>query len=46
MEMTADRGRGYNSSEKNKKPNQDISGTSYRFNLYSSKKGKLPSRKY
>lgn len=25
MEMTADRGRGYNSSEKNKKPNQDIS---------------------
>ncbi|MBR3002758.1 MAG: DNA-directed RNA polymerase subunit alpha [Clostridia bacterium] len=24
MEMTADRGRGYNSSEKNKKPNQDI----------------------
>ncbi len=25
MELTADRGRGYNSSEKNKKPNQDIS---------------------
>mgnify|MGYP001623019286 FL=1 len=25
MEMTADRGRGYNSSDKNKKPNQDIS---------------------
>ena len=25
IEMTADRGRGYNSSEKNKKPNQDIS---------------------
>ena len=25
MEMTADRGRGYNSAEKNKKPNQDIS---------------------
>ena len=25
MEMTADRGRGYNSSEQNKKPNQDIS---------------------
>ena len=25
MEMTADKGRGYNSSEKNKKPNQDIS---------------------
>ena len=25
MEMTADRGRGYNSSEKNKNPNQDIS---------------------
>ena len=25
MEMTADRGRGYNSSEKNKKPKQDIS---------------------
>ena len=25
MEMTADRGRGYNSSEKNKKPNRDIS---------------------
>ena len=25
MEMTADRGSGYNSSEKNKKPNQDIS---------------------
>ena len=25
MDMTADRGRGYNSSEKNKKPNQDIS---------------------
>ena len=25
MEMTANRGRGYNSSEKNKKPNQDIS---------------------
>ena len=25
MEMTADRGRGYNSSEKNKRPNQDIS---------------------
>ena len=25
MEMTADRGRGYNSSYKNKKPNQDIS---------------------
>ena len=25
MEMIADRGRGYNSSEKNKKPNQDIS---------------------
>ncbi len=25
LEMTADRGRGYNSSEKNKKPNQDIS---------------------
>ena len=25
MEMTADRGRGYNSSEKNNKPNQDIS---------------------
>ena len=25
MEMTADMGRGYNSSEKNKKPNQDIS---------------------
>ena len=25
MEMTADRGGGYNSSEKNKKPNQDIS---------------------
>ena len=25
MEMTADRGRGYNSSEKNKEPNQDIS---------------------
>ncbi len=25
VEMTADRGRGYNSSEKNKKPNQDIS---------------------
>ena len=23
--MTADRGRGYNSSDKNKKPNQDIS---------------------
>ena len=25
MELTADRGRGYNSSEQNKKPNQDIS---------------------
>ncbi len=25
MEMTADKGRGYNSAEKNKKPNQDIS---------------------
>ena len=25
MEMTADRGRGYNSAEKNKQPNQDIS---------------------
>ena len=25
MEMTSDRGRGYNSAEKNKKPNQDIS---------------------
>ena len=25
MEMTADKGRGYNSSEQNKKPNQDIS---------------------
>lgn len=25
LEMTADKGRGYNSSEKNKKPNQDIS---------------------
>ena len=25
IEMTADKGRGYNSSEKNKKPNQDIS---------------------
>ena len=25
MELTADRGRGYNSSEKNKRPNQDIS---------------------
>ncbi len=25
MEMTADKGRGYNSSDKNKKPNQDIS---------------------
>lgn len=25
MEMTVDRGRGYNSSDKNKKPNQDIS---------------------
>ncbi len=25
IEMTADRGRGYNSAEKNKKPNQDIS---------------------
>ncbi len=25
MEMTADRGRGYNSADKNKKPNQDIS---------------------
>jgi len=25
IEMTADRGRGYNSSDKNKKPNQDIS---------------------
>ena len=25
MELTADKGRGYNSSEKNKKPNQDIS---------------------
>lgn len=25
MEMTVDRGRGYNSAEKNKKPNQDIS---------------------
>ena len=25
MKMTADRGRGYNSAEKNKKPNQDIS---------------------
>ena len=25
MEMTADRGRGYNSAEQNKKPNQDIS---------------------
>ena len=25
MEMTADRGRGYNSSEKNKKPEQDVS---------------------
>ena len=25
VEMTADRGRGYNSSDKNKKPNQDIS---------------------
>ena len=25
MELTADRGRGYNSAEKNKKPNQDIS---------------------
>ena len=46
MEMTANRGRGYNNAEKNKTPDMPIGVITNRFYIYTCKESKLCSREY